>query len=223
MLFVTNRSKPYSVDAGRPEVAPAVAVHIAAGVHAQQRLVAVGLDVAQVVRSEQPHRLRAQPDLERVVPDDADVGLARGGRSRDRWPDRAGRAASWRRWSARARFGLRRGQPVDEQPAPVEVELPVESRWCPAAGSARSPCETPPSSKTRRTCGMSLLPAASRDSRRGRRHCRSARRAACPGANPTLVSVRLSKPASPRLDSSTSAEPPRSNANRPSVPSHRSA
>ena len=43
-----------------------------------------------------------------------------------------------------------------------------------------------------------------------------------PGREAHLVSVRLSKPASPRLDSSTIAEDSRSNANRPSVPSQRS-
>ena len=75
--------------ARRFEIDPAVAVQVQSGVHAKQRLVAVGIHVAQLVGSEQAHGLRAQPHVERIVPDDADVGL-RACRSRGRcwieWP-----------------------------------------------------------------------------------------------------------------------------------------
>ena len=50
--------------AGGGEIDLAVAVHVAAGVQLEERLVAVGPHVAQRVRVEQPHRPGAQPHFE---------------------------------------------------------------------------------------------------------------------------------------------------------------
>ena len=100
---------------GRPEVDHAVSVEIAPAVHAQQRLIAVGFDVPQIVGPSKPHRLRAKPDFEadRCVmtliaglPPHAVLAVVR-------WIQ-PGREALRRRWSAPALIGLRRREPVDE-------------------------------------------------------------------------------------------------------------